>query len=924
MSWIPAILLVIALYLASFVVGYFVYRFSGSGEAARKTVHFLAVLVSIGHLFLFESLWQSFISGAIMFFSLLVLRFIRPGFFLYRVKRKSLGELFLILGMAIPVLFGRDRISFSIIALLVLGISDSLAALIGSCSRKPSILYNGKTVLGSFTFLVSCGFFVFGGFILTDGPLSSLTFLRLLCLVLSVTLSEAVASRGFDNITVPLGTYLLLLAAARPDGLFGILLLGFNVLSLVMVFVFGHSRKKKRTPALMRRRVSRLFLRIHEYRTWLLMLFALFAILSIGSITLLFVDNSLESWFSAGSVELEEYDDFLQRYGSDDALSVVCPNDLGIDFRSLGRALEEVPEVNSVIMMDAEDSRMLVLQMTDSLRDAEDLQRCIGEVEAILSARIPKGAYNLAGVGLLFAELNRLSSSDGFQLAFISMLVSTAILYLRYRNPLRVLFCLMIIGFNLLICMALYAVLGSGINMVTMILPSLVLTYSLCDIIHLLNHTDRAIANGAESRQAFHSTFALAPYPCGLTSLTTAAGFLALVISPIPVIRDLGRFAALFILVSYISSMILYAALFSIPFRHRTAPAASAIFSRAAGRIFRGGSRRVTVIGILLLLTASAGIFRLRVDTFSMGFLRKDNPIRKSSRVIEETWGNYVPLDFLVTLGEEGLSNRNLSRLNMLIETTLKSGVADQAFTLFSVYNRVGFPDNPLSAEFLAGQISKDRREQWLSSDRREVRISFRIPMDSARGFRDRIEGIQAGSDLNMRPAGYIPLYVHMMESITRTQVHSFLIAFLVVFLLILLMSRSAALGLSAVVANLLPLSAVLGIMGWTGVRIDISTSTLAAVSMGIIVDDTIHIIDAYRRSSGNFQDAFETVGSALLTTTVVLAAGFSVLAFARVNTISRFGLFMALIIVMAFLGDTVLLPKGVSLLRLRRHRHAG
>lgn len=242
MTKLNAILLIDLFYVLSLFLGYILYRLTRSGEWGRKSVHILAVLISILHLFLFVSPWQSLISGGSMILMLLVIRKTRPGFYLYLIDRKSLGDLFLIAGMALPILLGRDHLLISILSLLVLGIADAAAALVGMRNRKADAKEHKKTLHGSGAFLIVASIIIFGGFLFRDQPLTTGLIIRLVAVILAVTASEAVSHHGIDNITIPLGTWTLLFLIDGPGGLFTLAFLGLNMLTLVTALYYNRRR----------------------------------------------------------------------------------------------------------------------------------------------------------------------------------------------------------------------------------------------------------------------------------------------------------------------------------------------------------------------------------------------------------------------------------------------------------------------------------------------------------------------------------------------------------------------------------------------------------------------------------------------------------------------------------------------------------
>jgi predicted RND superfamily exporter protein len=165
-------------------------------------------------------------------------------------------------------------------------------------------------------------------------------------------------------------------------------------------------------------------------------------------------------------------------------------------------------------------------------------------------------------------------------------------------------------------------------------------------------------------------------------------------------------------------------------------------------------------------------------------------------------------------------------------------------------------------------------------------------------------------------PGGYVPLYVKMMDYIVESQVLSFLLAFVVIFLVMALLFRSLSVIVVGIVPNLLPIFLTLGLMGWLSIPLDIATVTVAAIAMGISVDDSIHFIFMFRRrrqEGRSVDEAIEqtllTSGRAIIITSLLLILGYLVFALANVKSIIFMGVLIAATMLSALLCDLLLLP---------------
>jgi predicted RND superfamily exporter protein len=179
-----------------------------------------------------------------------------------------------------------------------------------------------------------------------------------------------------------------------------------------------------------------------------------------------------------------------------------------------------------------------------------------------------------------------------------------------------------------------------------------------------------------------------------------------------------------------------------------------------------------------------------------------------------------------------------------------------------------------------------------------------------------------AGTRAEVRVSGYLPLYAQIIEHVVEDQVRSFSAAFLLVFLVVSVALRSWRFALVAIPPNLLPVCILLGVMGFAGINLNIATVTVAAVVLGVIVDDTVHLLHRLRRELSiehDLETAMRNVarasGLAVVCTSMVFAAGFLTISLAASDAVADAGLLMAVAVVAALLTDLLLLPAFIGLL---------
>jgi len=730
------------------------------------------------------------------------------------------------------------------------------------------------------------------------------------------------------------------------------------------------------------------------------------------------MDNSVGIWFLEDDPAFQAYRDFQDRFGNDDVVTlffsapegVFTPGNLALVQR-VSAALEALPYVDRVISLshvkylDASQPESLVLEnlyegepagpeevarirgrvdvwpaveelllnrertgtlIMAELKVIENIDAIRGEViQAVEDAVGPlfaaaDTAYRMGGIGVIYNALNQAAIMDSAVFTTLSYVAIFLCLLLFLGSLPFTLLAMGVLFLAMTLTLGVFAFAGNAINMVTMILPTLILVIGIADMVHVLVYYARCFrrAPGMSRQEALRDTLLHMIPPCVLTTVTTAFGFLALASSPMAVIRQFGIYAALGVVVTLVLTFVFAAFVCMKIARPMDRPKRRARFERAAraldrlldsaGRVSTG--RPGTVIGVscLLMLAGFWGMGYLEANTYPVRYLNEKDPVRVSHEVIEEKFGYFIPLELSVHAAEEdGVKDPEfLRKLQAFQEALARDPQIKSSFSVVDIVaflNRAfndgreeayGIPDDGAAVsqllEFYRMDPDNDL-EEWVTPDFREARVTAYTPTLSANEYgaleaRAREIFARVGFDPGMlegegmRAEGYLPLYVVMNEYILDSQVKSFLIAFVLVFGLLGILFRSARLFLACLFPNLLPPVLLLGFMGFAGITLDIGTVMIAAILLGIVVDDTVHLLYRFRWEGATAQDlatriraTLKGAGPAITATSVILMAGFAILGLASISSIANFGILCAVAVLLALLSDLFLLP---SLLR--------
>jgi hypothetical protein len=423
-------------------------------------------------------------------------------------------------------------------------------------------------------------------------------------------------------------------------------------------------------------------------------------------------------------------------------------------------------------------------------------------------------------------------------------------------------------------------------------------------------------------------------------------------LAPIKSIAHMGVFNAFGVMAVFVLSFTLLMAFLSFGRRVPARRASPLELLSAKGGAWMQGSlrviadfvvrRRVVVLGFFFAVFAIslAGATRLSVDSNWLDDFADDVPLKKTTLKVDEVMGGVANLVLLFDGGSPGSIKepavlRDIERMQEWAESNFS--LVRKSYSIVDIVrdlNQTFHAEDPawyrlpesrnLVAQYLllyetAGGTEAD---EYVSSDYQRASLELRLKLAPTSHTGDLVRAID--EELARRPleattvslTGIGALWVKLMDYIVWSQIRGFLFAFAIIAVMMCVLFRSWKTGLISMVPNLSPVLLTLGVMGWFGLDLDYTTVSVAAVAMGIAVDDTIHLVSRYRHEfelCGNYEEALLAavldVGRALLITSVALVCGFLVLLFSSLASQAAYGILLATTIVTALVADFLLMP---------------
>ena len=473
--------------------------------------------------------------------------------------------------------------------------------------------------------------------------------------------------------------------------------------------------------------------------------------------------------------------------------------------------------------------------------------------------------------------------------------------------------------------------------------PVIVLTLAVADSIHILTTMFHQMRAGKTKHQAIVESLRINMQPVFLTSITTAIGFLSMNFSDAPPFHDLGNMVATGVMAAFFYSVLLLPALMSIlPVRvsrkESTAGRYMEIFSDFVVR-----RRRPLFWGMLVLLIALAsGIPRIELSDSFVKYFDESYKFRRDTDFVEDNLTGFNIIEYSLDSGNEGGVNEPgyLKQLEDFSGWWRKQPNVANVISLADTMKRLNrsmhsgdesyyrIPDSrELAAQYmLLYEMSLPFGLDMNSSvnlDKSASRFTVLLRKVSTRQLqeleRNGNEWLEKNAPKKMRsPAtGLSVIFSHISERNIKSMLGGTTFALVMISGILMLALRSFKMGVISLIPNLAPATMTFGLWGLIVGEIGMAVSVIAAITLGIVVDDTVHFLSKYTRarremgldSAEAVRYSFRTVGVALVTTSVIVAAGFLVLTQSGFKINSSLGLLTAITIAFALMADFLFLP---------------
>jgi predicted RND superfamily exporter protein len=533
-----------------------------------------------------------------------------------------------------------------------------------------------------------------------------------------------------------------------------------------------------------------------------------------------------------------------------------------------------------------------------------------------------------------------------FTFSLISISILLIILFLAYRSVWGIVIPLLTVLLAVIGSLGVMQLSGASLNMMTTLLPVIMLVVGMSDVIHLVSKYLEEVRAKHSKLEALRRMIKKVGVATLLTSLTTALGFITLIGVNMEPVRNFGIFTAIGVVLAFVVSIIFIPSIFLLLPKPKIARVRNAhgAWEKKLGKLFIFLCRyryRVLVTYGLITIFALWGTSKLQFDYFLMQDLGEDQVLMQELRYFQKNYGGIRPFEMaIIPQGEYKLDDYEVLKELEKIEKYLReeyqvNQLLSPAFP-FQYLNKVmrsgkeayfKIPDNKDRFSYLKKQLETFKgREEWqqlIAVDGKMGRMYGRMIDPGSREMLSRNAALKDFYEKNIRKevlqyklTGTPVIIDESGRQVSHNVIVGLFIAFGIIALSMGFLFRSVKMACLSLVPNIFPILLTAGFIGFAGISLNMTTAIVFTVAFGIAVDDTIHFMSRYRQevqqgstSLYALKRTFISTGKAIVITSIILLGGFGSLLFSDFLSTFYIGLFVSMTLITAVLTDLSLLP---------------
>lgn len=613
--------------------------------------------------------------------------------------------------------------------------------------------------------------------------------------------------------------------------------------------------------------------------------------------------------------------------------------------------------VDSLFKEGQENTTVMLVQDANAFNDGGPVRvQLVESIKAIMNDATLITNYWIVGTTALNVALNTYSLRDVFifyPLVFAVCIIFGWWVFGNWRD-LTVAFSIISAVVATTVSAMVYS--GVSLNMVTVMLPAILTTLSMANIVHVITHFHHLRKTRPEDSLNVIAIQVVRDLwlPCLGAAFTTIVGFVSLLSSGIIPVIQLGAFAAMAIFLGFLLSISM-APLLLVYFwsnkkdvhidQSRSLAAYANRVLPSAGWKILNTTRPIIFLFGFIAIAGMTGLHSLKADSSYLMMFNEDSEIRNSYKHVERSGfaasnirillemenGLEDPTTFL-SLDELQKAINKLSQVTKVVSPLDGFKEIDRALAKDEYWTQENYLnyDRATFAQllFVSELSNNDDMEDLLLPGNTVGQIFIftdYLANSDVKKLVDEIENLitkHLPPEIKAHVTGIPVLWANMDRELIASQITGVLVVSIAILFTLLIITRSIPLSIVGLAVNLLPIMTIVGLMAWLDISLNMGTVLIGSIALGLAVDDTIHFLWQYvneRRNGASVQDALivtiRLTGLAIFLTSMIIAAGFSVMMLSQFIPTADFGLFTTAAILLAMLADLLLLPAILMML---------
>ncbi len=557
--------------------------------------------------------------------------------------------------------------------------------------------------------------------------------------------------------------------------------------------------------------------------------------------------------------------------------------------------------------------------------------------------------FHAVGIPIFDHDSDVITGEESVIFLMVSLVVVTVILLWLFKSFMMIIGSLLDVLLSTFYVYCFMGILNMPITLMTIPIPLLIIVIGVGDSIHVVSKYSLKYPSFNDKKAALKVVYREIGFPCLFTNITTMIGFLSLTTNEIVPIKHLGIVCAIAVFFSHFHTMTLVPILLPKIKRKIKTAKKTVMMDKILDKIAVFNEKRkiaIVAVSIVVLIISFFGLARLQIDTNFLNDFRENATLVKDYKYVDKQMGGTLSLDMVLSQpgGKDVRDPQFLGETERIIHYLEdQKKITAKVFSINHIVKRIHKELNEGQSQFykipdradvikqelfLYSLSDQENLAKFLDFDNKQIRVTVRTRNQSSRHYTRFLQ--ELGDFIKTQTPGVrvvltggLSQMMRMAEYVSQGQVSSYGTALFLICLAMVFVFLSIKIGIVAMIPNVIPVVFTVGLMGFIQMPLDFFTLLVACITIGIIVDDTIHLISEARlkySESGDYstsvKEALKDDGRAVISSSLALGFGFLICIFSQSLGVAQFGLICAITIFSALVFELFLTPALILIIK--------